>query len=49
MAILIHRLERNLIKIAKKVPPECVGDSNYIDVEKNRFINYHKQKNTAKK
>lgn len=30
MCILIHRLERNLIRMAKGLPPECVGDPHHI-------------------
>ena len=37
LAILIHQLEKNLIKIGKIVPPECLGDPEHIKKEKSRF------------
>lgn len=49
MAILIHKLERNLIKLAKNVTPECLGDPTHISIEKDRFINFYKQRNSSKK
>lgn len=49
MSVLIHRLERNIIKIAKQSSPECIGDPVHIEQEKNRFINFYKHRNNNKK
>lgn len=32
MSILIHRLERNLIRIAKNSRPEAIGDPTHIEM-----------------
>ena len=29
LTVLINRLERNLIRAAKELPPECIGDPHH--------------------
>lgn len=32
MCILVHRLQKNLIRMAKNISPVCVGDPEHIEI-----------------
>jgi len=49
MSILINRIERNIIKIAKITPPECLADPEHVIKEKDRFLRFYQRRNGAKK
>ena len=48
LALLIQKFERNLIRIGKIVPPECLGDPDHIKKEKARFISMYHRKSKQK-
>lgn len=48
MSLLVNRLERNLIRLARQGTPESVGDPQFIEAEKNRFINFYKSRPAKK-
>jgi hypothetical protein len=49
MSLLINRLERNLIRIAKIVPPEALSDPEHVLLEKERFLKFYQKRNGVKK
>ena len=49
MSLLINRMERNLIKIARQVPPEALAEPRHVFQEKERFLRFYQKRNGTKK
>ena len=44
LSIMIHKLEKNLIRLAKLSAPQCLADQPHVAEEKQRFIQYLSKK-----
>lgn len=49
MSLLINRLERNIIQIARQLPPEAIVDPVHVIHEKERFLRFYQKRNGNKK
>lgn len=49
MSLLTNKLERNLIRIARLVPPEALADPSHVKEEKERFLKFYRGRNAPKK
>ena len=49
MSLLINRIERNLLRITREVPPEALADPSHVIEEKNRFLKFYQKRNGSKK
>ena len=49
MMVLLGRIERNIIRMAKQLPPEALVDTQHVRQEKERFLRFYQKRNSAKK